>query len=245
MPSIDYEDIGFDIRADLKAAHRRTWARIAAPGTWFDSGTRLAIAAELRNADACDLCARRKEALSPYTIDGVHDSLGDLPEAVVEIVHRVVTDPGRLTQVWYQSCLDAGLTAEEYVETVGVTCSAIAIDTFAYAAGIPLRSLPDPVAGEPTRIRPAEARQSGAWVPWIAPEDARGDDIRNFGPGCSNIQRALSLVQAEAHGYLDLDVVQYLKPEEMRDIGRECRAISRSQIELIAGRVSYLSQCAY
>lgn len=245
MPSIAYDDVDIDIREDLKAAHLRTWERIAAPGTWFDGETRVAIAAESRAARNCTLCAARKDALSPFAIDGIHDSLGALPENIAEVVHRIVTDPGRLTENWYQSCLDSGLSDAEYVEIAGVTCSTLSIDTFARAAGVAQRDLPEPVAGAPTRYRPAEAKQGPAWVPWIAAEDARGDDVVNFGPGCSNVRRAFSLVPAEGHGFLELNIAQYLSADQMQDIGGKHRAIDRAQIELIAGRVSFLNQCAY
>src|SRR5262245_16758413 len=34
--------------------------------------------------------------------DGAHDSLGHLSGVVVEVVHRVRTDPGRLSERWYR-----------------------------------------------------------------------------------------------------------------------------------------------
>ena len=138
MTDMTYADAPFAIRADIVAAHAATWDRIASPGTWFDGETRVAIAAETRNARDCVLCAERKEALSPYSVGGSHDSLGDLPENIVEVIHRIVSDPGRLMQKWYEDSLASGLTEEEYVEIVGVTCSTISVDTFAHAAGLGL-----------------------------------------------------------------------------------------------------------
>jgi len=38
---------------------------------------------------------------------------------------------------------------------------------------------------------------------------------------------------------------QYLARHEMRDFGNEFRAITNTQIEFIAGRVSSLNQCVY
>ena len=46
MTDISYDDAPVPIRADLIAAHQRSWARLAGPGTWFDGKTRIAIAAE-------------------------------------------------------------------------------------------------------------------------------------------------------------------------------------------------------
>ena len=71
------------IRADLAKAHARAWERIGRPGTWWDGAARVAIAAETRLACSCGLCRRRKDALSPAAIEGAHDSLGELAEAVV------------------------------------------------------------------------------------------------------------------------------------------------------------------
>ncbi len=49
----------------------------------------------------------------------------------------------------------------------------------------------------------------------------------------------------EVVGFFDLDAVQYLPDRVLRDFGREYRAISHAQIELVAGRVSSLNGCVY
>jgi alkylhydroperoxidase family enzyme len=245
MTDLNYDDAPFAIRDDLTMAHRVVWERLSSPGTWLTADTRVAIITEVRNANGCALCRQRKEALSPYSVDGDHDSLGDLPENIVEVIHRVVSDPARLMKKWYDDCLASGLTEEEYVEIIGVVCSTVSIDTFARATGLPLRELPSPQPGEPTRIRPHNAKPGGAWVPWIGRDDAEGDDIPRFGPPGSNIRRSLSLVPAEAHGFMEMNEAQYLTGVQMRDFWTDYRAISRMQIELVAGRVSAINQCAY
>jgi hypothetical protein len=53
------------VRSDLVEAHERGWAVIAAPGTWLTGARRVAVAAEIRRARDCALCARIKAALSP------------------------------------------------------------------------------------------------------------------------------------------------------------------------------------
>lgn len=245
MTDMTYADAPFAIRADIGAAHAATWDRIASPGTWFDGETRVAIAAETRNARDCVLCAERKEALSPYSVDGSHDSLDDLPENIVEVIHRIVSDPGRLMQKWYEDSLASGLTEEEYVEIVGVTCSTISVDTFAHAAGLPQRPLPEAKPGKPSRVRPPQAKQGPAWVPWIGPEDGAETGIAEFAPESSNVRRAMSLVPDEAVGFMALVGAQYLDGGAMQDFSRTGRALDRQQIELIAGRVSAINQCAY
>ena len=245
MPAIDYAEAPASVRADIVAAHDRAWRRIARPGTWHSGETRVRIAAETRNARNCRLCAARKEALSPYSVAGEHDSLGALPEIQVEAIHRIATDPARLTRSWYRGLLDDGLADAGYVETVGVVCTTISVDTFARAMGTDPLPLPEPVAGEPIRLRPASASQGAAWVPWIAPGDAADDELDMFSPEHANIHRAMSLVPAEARGFFDLVESQYLQRHQMRDFDREFRAITHAQIELIAGRISAINQCVY
>src|SRR6516165_11832161 len=138
--------------------------------------THVAIAAETRNAPPCPLCKRRKEALSRGAIVGHHDSLGALPERVVEQIHRIVSDPGRLSRQWFDGILASGTSDAEYVEIVGVIATVVSIDTFCRAIGVPAHALPIPVPGEPHRRRPRTAHQRGeAWVPMIHPNDLEGD----------------------------------------------------------------------
>ena len=245
MSGTDYRDAPVAVREDIAAAHGRAWQRIACPGSWHTGETRVRIAAETRNARFCRLCAARKEALSPYGVEGEHDCLGGLPDTTVEAIHRIATDPGRLTRKWYEGLLGEGLTPEEYVETVGVVCTTISVDTFAKAMGMDPLPLPEPVAGEPVRVRPASAGDGAAWVPWILPGNAAEDELDLFGPDHANIHRAMSLVPAEARGFFDLVETQYLQQKQMRDFDNEFRAITHAQIELIAGRISAINQCVY
>lgn len=245
MSAFDYRDAPVPVREDIVAAHNRAWRRIARPGTWHSGEVRVRIAAETRNAKACRLCAARKEALSPYGVEGEHDCLGGLSDATVEAIHRIATDPGRLTRKWYESLLADGLTAEQYVETVGVVCTTISVDTFAGAMGMEPLPLPVPAAGEPIPVRPASAGQGAAWVPWILPDRAAEDEMDLFSPIHANIHRAMSLVPAEARGFFDLVETQYLPHRQMRDFANEFRAITHSQIELLAGRISAINQCVY
>jgi len=171
--SVLYASSPFAIRDDLAASHARAWARIARPGTWWDGADRVAIAAETRHASGCALCRRRKEALSPSAVEGSHDSLARLPEIVVEVVHRVLTDPGRLGERWYRSVVAGGLTEEQYVEVVSVVAHIVAIDTMARGLGLDALPLPEPEPGSPSHYRPASAQPGGAWVPWVEPAGAK------------------------------------------------------------------------
>jgi len=245
MDRHDLDTAEIKIRGDILDAHAATWSRIAGPGTWFDGPTRIAIAAETRNAPACALCADRKAALSPYLVAGMHGSLGVLPEILVETIHRIVSDPARLQRQWYEALLADGMTDTEYVEIVGVVCSTVSMDTFARAMDRNVAELPSPVPGAPSRYRPPGIKPGQAWVPWIAPEDVTEAEADLYHHGPSNIRKALTSVPDEQRGFFVLAHAQYLSGPQIRDVGVNYRAITRPQIELTAGRISALNQCVY
>jgi len=234
------------IRDDLATAKERAWDRLSSAGTWWSGSERLAIAAEVRRATHCALCRNRKEALSPYTIDGEHDSGGVLPDNVVEVIHRLSTDSGRLREAWFDEAMASGLTDAAYIEILGVVATLIGLDTFDRALGLPLRPLPTAGPGEPTRHRPKGARKTLAWVATLAPEDIAEEDpdpYPDFEP--VNIHFAMSLVPAEVAGFFDLDQALYLPQAAIRDLDKEYRALTHSQLELIAARMAALNQCFY
>jgi hypothetical protein len=242
-----YASMPYPIRDDLVTAHTRAWARIAQPGTWWDGAERVAIAAETRHAPDCELCRRRKEALSPSTVEGSHDCLGQLPEIVVEVVHRLGTDPGRLGERWYRGVTAGGLTEAQYVEIVSVVAHIVAIDTMARGLGLDLAPLPHPEPGSSSNYRPEGAKLGGAWVSWIEPADASAVEAGIYPSDRppANIIKAMSLVPDEVRSFFDLVTHQYLPGSAMRDFAHEYRAINHAQIELLAARVSALNRCLY
>ncbi|NKB20959.1 MAG: hypothetical protein GKS01_10710 [Alphaproteobacteria bacterium] len=251
LPEISYDNAPVPVREDITVAHRRAWAHIAAPCTWLDGKTRVAIAAETRNAASCALCAERKQALSPYAVDGMHDSLGVLPENSVEAIHRIATDPARLTETWVNSILDGGVPDTEYVEMVSVLAHTMCVDTFCDGIGIERHALPEPQPGEPSRQRPDGAVVDTAWLPTVPPEQASGDLLKIYpsgigdAPNAPNVRRAMSLVPNEAISFFALNDAQYLPPEAMWQVDVNPRCIEKAQIELVAGRVSSLNGCFY
>lgn len=241
--SFQYADGPDSIRPDLADAHRRAWEHVAAPGTWLDGAERVAVADETRRARSCALCRERKAALSPFAIDGEHDHAGVLSPPIVDAIHRVTTDAARLTESWYRSLLDQGLTAEAYVEVLGVAVLVISVDRFHHAMGLPLEGLPNALPGEPSRERPDGVSEGEAWVPMLSGKRTAAE-ARMPAPSAPFVLRALSLVPSGLKAWTDLSAAQYLEPDQMLDFGSG-RAISRSQIELVAGRVSRLNECFY
>jgi len=243
---MNYSALPFPVRDNIVSAQRLAWKRLAAPGTWWDGAVRVAIAAEARQAQHCDFCAARREALAPHAVQGHHDNKGMLSEALTEVIHRIVTDQNRLTKAFYSTALKRGISDGEYVETIGVIATVIAIDGFTRAIGLPEFALPDPEPGEPSRHRPLGAKIDRAWVPTVSPEDVTEAEASLYdGLAGANIHRALSLVPAETTGFFDIDAVQYLPDAQLRDYGTEYRDLSHVQIEFLAARVSALNQCVY
>ncbi len=246
MHAVNYDASPYAVREDLVAAQQLAWKRLSEPGAWLDGPRRIAVAEEVRHTPSCGLCLRRKEALSPFAIDGQHDGLGTLGEVEVDVVHRIVTDPGRLSKDWLVRCLEAGLSEEEYIEIVGVICMVMIVDTFTRALGLPPFPLPDPQAGEPSRYRAPGARKHDAWISHLEPQDAVPEDGKLYdGPTAAPVVTALSLVPDAKRAYWELADFHYLPNSEIFNFETEIRAIDRMQIEVIAARVSALHQCVY
>jgi hypothetical protein len=229
---VRYDHAPVPVRSDLSDAHSRAWRRLAAPGTWWTGAQRVAIAAEARAAAACALCHERKASLSPGAVAGQHAGPSDLSEAAVEAIHRISTDPGRLSKRWFDALAGQGLGDAAYVELVGVVATVVSIDAFCRAIGVPPHPLPAPQPGEPSRVRPGDVSDHGAWVAM------RSGTV-------PNVLRALSLVPAEIENLRELGAVHYVPIDELISLGRGGRALDRGQIELLAGRVSALRECFY
>jgi len=249
MRAFDYSSAPYEIRPDLPEAYRRTWDWLAGPGSWWTGAERVAIAAASRDARACALCAERKRALSPEAGIGTHAGEGDLlPAEAIDAVHRLVSDPSRLSRGWLEKLVAVGRVSDgHYVELLGIVVSVVSIDAFHRALGLPLEPLPGPRVGDPTGYRPAAAVSGVGWVPMIPAGQAKGCDADIYPARVApNVLRAMSLVPDCVRQLRSLATAQYVPllqvPDPHADPGR---AISRMQIELVAARVSAVSECFY
>jgi alkylhydroperoxidase family enzyme len=177
---------------------------------------------------------------------GTHGGPGQLPEAMVDAVHRITTDPGGLSRSWFDGIREAGVSDGQYVELVGVVVTIVSVDQFCRGLGVAPHALPAPLPGEPSGTRPQGLCDDGAWVPMLDPRRV-GPEESDLYPGgrTGNVLRALSLSPDEVRNLKQLSAAHYLEPEQMADLGRGTAALDRAQVEMVAARVSALRECFY
>lgn len=245
--TISYQRAAHEVRADFGEAHTRYWQRLANAGSWWTGAERIAIAREARKTRSCPLCRTRKEALSPYASANTHAASEDLSEAAVEAVHRITTDAPRLTRKWYDGLLAQGLSDGQYVEIVGTIVATVSIDSFCFAIGSEMHPLPAPVAGEPSQYRPTRLENETAWVAMVpANNEGTAEADLWIANSTANVIRAMSLVPDEVRTLKELSAAHYLPMKDVRVEGKSRGGpLTRSQMELVAAKVSMLNDCFY
>ena len=247
MNELSYSNAPWPVRTNFATCHNRYWQRLSAPGTWLTATERVNVAKEIRQSQHCALCRRRKEALSPYQVDGAHDIVTDLPSVMVEVIHRVTTDSARLTKSWFDGIMQQDLSVEQYVEIIGTLVSVFAIDEFCHGLGLPLNELPEPQPGEPSHYRPINATYGRAWVPVLPMRVDSGPDADLWeGDMRGYVIRALSLVPDEVRTLLDTSIAHYLDVGDVWNMKKSPQGtLTRPQTEVVAARVSALNGCFY
>lgn len=215
----------------IEEAQRSAIEALASPGDHLAGVQRIAAWSEARDAATNELDQRRRVALSPNAVPGHHTATAELSAAAIEVVHRVASDPGRLTREWADRQI-AALGEETYTELVGVSAIGATIDRFHRAMGRPSVPLPDPIDGEPGRVRPADVGDVGAWV------------SQTVGPTKANVSRTLSLVPATNATWRSLVDSHYSRGPEFMNLSWDF-ALSRPQAELVASRSTALNECFY
>lgn len=246
--AFEYSESAHPIRDDIGEAHRWVWDKIAQPGSWWSGAERVAIAEEVRQARKCSYCADRKAALSPAHLKGSHNTEGSLPEALVDAIHRVTTDAPRLTRSFIDELNQAGISDAAYVEMLGIVVAMVSIDVLHEALDLALEDLPKPIKGEPSHYLADNLVDDGAFVKMLAADNLSNRESDLFG-GASrapNVLRAMSAYPDSVRMLTTLSEAHYIPMNDVSNPRYEGgRAISRAQIELVAGRVSALNDCFY
>jgi len=222
------------------------WTALARAGTWWTGAERVAIASQARAAAACALCDERKAALSPYSIPDAHPGDPELPASVVDAVHRIVTDPGRLSRKWVDELLESGVPAEGLVEIAGILGVLRIGDTLARACGCAPVAFPEPVAGEPSRAVAEGLAPDGAWVSMVDPQAADGmvravyQDVEQAAGFVFNVVRSLTSVPAAWAAFFGTFLHSYNTHGAVRS-----GDLARPQMELLAASTSAVNECFY
>ena len=232
-----YLDTDWPVLERMAEAHRRSWAMLASPGDWWTGAERISIAAETRRASAL--------------VDGLPDpgaGPAALPEAAAFAVHKLIGDLPNVTREWYDETTTAeGMSDARYIELLGVVVHVWSVDEFHRALSLALEPLPEPIAGEPARIRPSGAKPHGSWPPTVRPEDLseREADIYDGAEYAANVRAAMSLHPDSVRWLADLFDAHYLSWVEIGGEQEPFRVLTRPQRELVAARVSALNECFY
>lgn len=236
-----YADSRYPVRSDIEATHAASFANIAEPGTWGTGAQRIAVAAATRKA-AIDAGLLE----SPDGVEAASDI--KLPKAALDVIEKLAVDPASYEQADYEKALAGGLTDAEYVEMVGLVARMCDLDIFARGIGVPLRPLPTPKPGKPSRQRPKNAVLEQAWVPTVPNLPAGGEEAKVLYEGEQRpyIIRSLSLVPQEFHAHRALEGVQYSPFSKVFDYNyQHHEGLSRPQCEIVAGRISAINECFY
>ena len=122
----------------------------------------------------------------------------------------------------------------------------VSIDAFHTGLGLPLEPLPAPTSGEPSGYRPASAVGGMGWVPMIPTGKAKGAEADLYAGQAANVICAMSLVPDAVRTLQSLSAAQYVPMDQVINVTySDGRALDRSQIELVAGRISALNECFY
>lgn len=208
------------VRTDLREAHRRSLAHVAAPGARLDGPTRVRIA-EVAIAAYLD-----PDPAPPWS-----HPYGD---PLLDGAHRLARHAGTLTEGWYEQ-LVADVHPLDWVEVVGVVIAVVPPVAFSRAIGEALPTLPAPMPGAPhgreaEELAPARLN----WVPVAAPADRT-----------ASVVQALSALPDEYDNMWRLAEAQYMSNAQMADPRFSRGTLSRPQMELVAGRLSLIRECFF
>ena len=220
---------------ELKTAHENTWNKIAGPGDFFSGEERIEMIRAARDADDCEVTRARKNAISPFAVNGEY--VGDylIDSNTIDVIRRIASDPGRLTKAWFDQVIANGLAPEEYVEVVSVVTTSIIIDTLHQALGLAQPLLPQAREGNPRKVLNSGAIEIGAWLPVL---DVPSQTADHGLPKVPNIARSLGLVP----GALQLFFGTFSPHYSLSNIQS---SLSQDQAEFVASRVSAMNECFY
>ena len=132
---------------DYQVMLDQQYARLAAPGTWWDGEERVAIIATMRQAR-----------------QGVFETSQRLGDLVSGFIHKVAVNAHEIDESYVKAAGEF-MTPLQLVELTALVAQFSALDTFLHAAGLDPRALPESIAGEPTKLEVKGAKLMQGWFP--------------------------------------------------------------------------------
>ena len=225
VKQFDYAAAGCDVRDEILRNHRSSWECIARAGSHWTGAERIEVARQAR-------AARAARCEPPRLRKGLPDAAEVLSDEAVDAARTIAADAHKIDRCWADAKI-AALNDAAYVELGSVVVTVSAIDAFAEALGLPHEPLPEPKPGNPDGARLEGAADVGAYVPMLEPW---------HGP---NVGRALSLVPAANAMFMSNVMAMYSsRGGTFFDLIWD-GPLARPQAELLAARVSAVSECFY
>jgi hypothetical protein len=145
------------------------------------------------------------------------------------VAHWVAVDAGGLRETHVDLWEAAGMARIRYLEVVGVVARLANVDFYLRGIGGELPQLPDTPRGEPTGDVHPEARITNGWVPAMI--NLRAPHV-------------LDAMPSEGVAFRDIHEPMYMPMDQIGDWAY-ADLLTRTQIEFIAARASYLNECFY
>lgn len=220
------------VRPDLLAAQAAAWRHVTVPGACWTGAERAEIAQTA--IAALDDTDPLPPWVAPTSAGRTTPADGALPEVVADAVHRIARHASTITDTWYHEQVRRGIDPIAYVEMVGVVAAVAAVDGFFRATGLERPVLPAPETGEAHGRHPDVEPATLNWVPVAAPADRT-----------AAVVQALSAVPAESENLWRLAAAQYIPLDEMGELAWSRGTLTRSEMELVAARLSAARECFY
>lgn len=149
---------------------------------------------------------------------------------IAQAANRMAHEPTLITQEWVQDLEAAGLGRVTMAEILGVVSRQVAIDTFMFGVGAGQTELPPPNPGEPTKILVDGSKLENGFLPTVGP---------------ASPHTAFTSVPPEQEALEELSAGLYMAMQDMGDYASGRDGVTRSQMELVAARTSFLNDCFY
>lgn len=162
---------------------------------------------------------------------GLGTAASPLPAAEAEAVARVAAEAMTSRSHHVEDWIQTGRDVLAYVELVSVVAQVCGIDSYRIGLGSALDVLPAPVPGDPAPNVHPDAQKMNAWVPTV---------------GIALAPTSLSALPDEAAPKKALAAAWYITDDVIHKYDVEPgRELTRSQMELVAARTSYLNECFF